>query len=210
MKDTIAYVYDFLSLVFENEIRERIKEIMLFGSVAKLSSDKKSDIDLFFNVKDKKEEKGIEEKLKSILKSFEVKAEKTWGLKKIKLPINFIVGSLEDETWKNLRDEIISSGILLYGQYKEMPENLSHNYLFYYSLNNLSRKNKMKFIRKMFGYSLKRNKIKYEQKGFLKEIAGLKLGSNTILIPFNEVVKIKKLFKDFDIHYKIIENWVRA
>ena len=183
---------------------------MLFGSVAKLSSDKKSDIDLFFNVKDKKEEKGIEEKLKSILKSFEVKAEKTWGLKKIKLPINFIVGSLEDETWKNLRDEIISSGILLYGQYKEMPENLSHNYLFYYSLNNLSRKNKMKFIRKMFGYSLKRNKIKYEQKGFLKEIAGLKLGSNTILIPFNEVVKIKKLFKDFDINYKIIENWIRA
>ena len=81
MKDTIAYVYDFLSLVFENEIREKIKEIMLFGSVAKLSSDKKSDIDLFFNVKDKKEEKSIEEKLKSILKSFEVKAEKTWGLK---------------------------------------------------------------------------------------------------------------------------------
>lgn len=208
-RELIAYIYDFLSMVFESEIQEKIKEIMLFGSVAKNSFDKKSDIDLFFNVKEKKDEKEIEEKLKSILKSFEIKAEKTWGLKKIKFPINFIVGSLEDETWKNLREEIISSGVLLYGQYKEMPENLSHNYLFYYSLNNLSRKNKMKFIRKMFGYSLKRGRKKYEQRGFLKEISGLKIGSNTLLAPSQEVLKIKKLFRDFKIKYKIMESWVR-
>ena len=208
MRKIVAYIYDFLSMVFENEISEKIKEIILFGSVAKKSFDKKSDIDLFFNIKEKNEE--IEEKLKSILKSFEVKVEKTWALKKIKFPINFIVGSLEDETWKNLRDEIISSGILLYGQYKEMPENLSHNYLFYYSLNNLSRKNKMKFIRKMFGYCLKRGRKKYEQKGFLKEVNGLKLGSNALLIPSQEVLSIKKLFGDFKIKYRIIEGWVRV
>ena len=196
-------------MVFENEIQEKIKEIILFGSVAKNSFDKKSDIDLFFNLKEKKNEKEIENELKSILKSFEIKAEKTWELKKIKFPINFIVGSLEDETWKNLRDEIISSGILLYGQYKEMPENLSHNYLFYYSLNNLPRKNKMKFIRKMFGYNLKRGSKKYEQEGFLKEISGMKIGSNALLAPSQEALKIKKLFKDFKIKYRIIESWIR-
>lgn len=205
----LAYIYDFLSMVFENGVGKKIKEIMLFGSVAKGSYDKKSDIDLFFNVKDKNEEKEIEEKLKAILKSFEVKAEKTWALKKIKFPINFIVGSLEDETWKNLRDEIISSGLMLYGKYKEIPENLRQNYLFYYSLNNLSRKNKMKFIRKMFGYSLKRGRKIYEQGGLIKEINGFKLGSNAILIPSQEVLKIKKLFKDFKVSYKIIESWVR-
>lgn len=203
----IAYIYDFLSIVFENEISKKISEIILFGSVAKKSFDKKSDIDLFFNVKEKNEE--IEKELKSILKSFEIKAEKTWGLKKVKFPINFIVGSLEDETWKNLREEIISSGILLYGEYKLMPKNSNHNYLFYYSLSNLQRKEKMKFIRKMFGYSLKRGKKEYGQEGFLKEINGLKLGSNVILFPPQEILKIKKIFSDFKIKYKIIESWVR-
>jgi len=203
----LAYIYDFLSMVFENETSKKISDIILFGSVAKKSSDKKSDIDLFFNVKD--ENKEVEKELRTILKSFEIKAEKTWELKKIKLPINFIVGSLEDETWKNIRDEISSSGILLYGEYRQMPDNLTHNYLFYYSLSNLDRKEKMKFIRKMFGYSLKRGKKEYEQGGFLKEINGLKLGSNVILSPPHEVLKIKKIFSEFKIKYKIIESWIR-
>ena len=209
MSEIIAYVYDFLSMVFERGLGEKIEEIILFGSVAKKSFDKKSDIDLFFNVKDKKDSKEAEESLKSVLKSFEVKAEKTWGLKKVKLPISFIVGSLEDEVWKELRDEIISSGVLLYGHYKEMPEKLNHNYLFYYSLSNLKRNDKMKFIRKMFGYSLKKEKKEYAQEGFLAGIKGVKLGSNAILAPSQEVLKIKKMFNEFKISYKIIESWVR-
>jgi len=209
MNEIMAYVYDFLSLVFERGLEEKIKEIMLFGSVAKKSFDKKSDIDLFFNVRDKKDIKELEENLKSVLKSFEVKAEKTWGLKKIHLPINFIVGSLEEDTWKSLRDEIISSGILLYGQYKEMPEKVHHSYLIYYSLGKLKRNDKMKFIRKMFGYSLKKRKKDYVQEGFLKEVHGTKLGPNAILVQSQEVSEIKKLFKNFKIDYKIIEGWVR-
>lgn len=209
MREIVAYIYDFLSMVFENGAGEKIKEVILFGSVAKKSFDKKSDVDLFFNIKDKKDEREVEGELKKVLKSFEVKAEKTWALKKIKFPIKFIVGCLEDEVWKNLKDEIISSGILLYGQYKEMPEKLNHNYLFYYSLNNLPRKEKMRFIRKMFGYGLKRGKKEYRQEGFLKEISGLKLGSNAVLIPSQEALKVKKLFSSFKIKYKIIESWIR-
>ena len=209
MSEIIAYVYDFLSMVFEKGLGEKIEEIILFGSVAKKSFDKKSDIDLFFNVKDKRDSKELEESLKSALKSFEVKAEKTWGLKKVMLPIIFVVGSLEDEAWKGLRDEIISSGVLLYGHYKEMPEKLNHNYLFYYSLSNLRRNDKMKFIRKMFGYNLKKGKKEYAQEGFLAEIKGIKLGSNAILAPSQEVLKIKKMFNEFKISYKVIESWVR-
>ena len=209
MKEILAYVYDFLSMVFEDGIKGKIKEVILFGSAAKGTFDKKSDIDLFFNVKEKKDEKEIEEKLRNILKSFEIKSEKSWALKNIKLPISFITGSLEDKTWKNLRDEIISSGILLYGSYKEIPKNLNHNYLFYYSLSDLSRKNKMKFIRRMFGYNLKKGNNNYKREGFLKQIKGLKLGSNAILIPSNEIIKIKKIFNDFKINYKLIETWLR-
>lgn len=210
MSEILSYVYDFLSMVFENkDIINEIKEIILYGSYAKKSSDKESDIDLFFNIKNKDKSKEIEEELKKILKSFEIKAEKTWKLKKINLSISIIAGNLEDENWKGIKDEIASSGIILYSQYKEMPEKVSHYILFSYSLNNLKRKEKMKFIRTMFGYSLVKNKKEYKQKGILDEINGKKLSSNAVLIPSQESLKIKKIFSEFKIKYNLFDTWIR-
>lgn len=210
MSEILAYVYDFLSMVFENkDIIDEIKEIILYGSYAKKSYDKESDIDLFFNIKNKDKSKEIEEELKKILKSFEIKAEKTWKLKKINAPVSIIVGSLDDEVWKGVKDEIASSGIILYGSYKELPEKVNHYILFSYSLNNLKRKEKMKFIRTLFGYSLIKNKKEYKQKGILESIGGKKLSSNAILIPSQESLKIKKIFSEFKIKYNLFESWVR-
>ena len=184
MSKAIAYIYDFLSSIFEDEeLIKEINEIILFGSIAKKTSDKESDIDLFFNIKNEKETKNIERELSSLLKSFEVKSEKTWKLKNISYPINFIVGGLMEEKWKELRDEIISSGIILYSQYKEMSEKTTHYHLFYYSLSDIKRKDKMKFIREAFGYSLKKGKKEYIQKGLIENINGEKLSPNTILVP---------------------------
>jgi len=210
MDETIAYIYDFLSIAMEkNEIKEEIKQIILYGSVAKGTYDKESDIDLFFDIKNKEKTELVENFLRKSLKGFEIKSEKTWKLKKISFPISFIVGSLEEETWKGIREEISSSGILLYGPYKELPNNTQHYHLFYYSLTNLSRKEKMKFIRSAFGYSLKKNKKEYKQKGFIEEIKGIKLASNVILVPAADSLKIKSLFKKFKINYKISEAWIR-
>ncbi|MBS3075272.1 nucleotidyltransferase domain-containing protein [Candidatus Pacearchaeota archaeon] len=210
MSEILAYIYDFLSIVFENEeIIDEIKEIILYGSYAKKTYDEESDIDLFFNIKNKDKSKEVEEKLKKTLKSFEIKAEKTWKLKNIDIPISFIVGSLNDEMWKGIKDEIASSGIILYGTYKELPEKVSHYILFSYSLNNLKRKEKMKFIRTVFGYSLIKNKKEYKQKGILESIDGKKLSSNALLIPSKESLKIKKIFSEFKIKYNVFESWVR-
>jgi predicted nucleotidyltransferase len=210
MSEIISYIYDFLSTVFENkQFQENINEVILFGSVAKKNYDKKSDIDLFFDIKNKEMVKELEESLRNILKSFEIKSEKTWKIKKVNLPINFIIGSLRDENWKGLKDEIISSGIVLYSKYKETPENLKHYYLLYYSLNNLKRKEKMKFIRTAFGYITKKGKIEYKQRGIIEDFGGLKLASNVILISSEELSKIKKLFNEHRIEYKILETWIR-
>ncbi len=209
MTKIIAYIYDFLSMIFEDKIMDDINEIILFGSAAKGTQDKKSDIDLFFNIKDVKETKKIEENLRKILKSFEIKADKTWALKKIHFPINFIVGSLEDKTWEKLKDEIASTGILLYGKYKEMPSEVQPYFLIYYSLENLKRKDKMKFIRMAFGYSIQKDKKTYIQKGLLEDVKGLKLASNVMLIPSNEILKIKNILKEHKIKYKIMETWIR-
>src|SRR3989344_7782820 len=171
MFETIAYVYDFLSSVFEDEeVIKEINEVILFGSIAKKTSDKKSDIDLFFDIKHEEDAKIIEKKLSSILKSFEIKSEKTWKLKNVFYPINFIVGCLKEEKWSALKDEIASSGIILYSSYKEMPEKTTHYSLFYYSLSDIKRKDKMKFIREAFGYSLKKERKEYIQKGLLENL----------------------------------------
>ena len=210
MSNVLSYVYDFISMVWDDEsLKDDIKSVILFGSIAKGAYDKKSDIDLFFDIKNRVNVKDFEKKLKLILKSFEIKAENTWNLKGIKFPINFIVGSLEDETWKNLREEIISSGIMLYGAFKEIPDNLKHYFLFYYSLQNLDRKDKMKFIRKFFGYNLRKNKKEYTQKGLLEQIGGTKLGSNVILASSEYILDIKNILNKFRIKYKIKEIWVR-
>ncbi len=210
MNNVLSYLYDLLSMVFEDELmKDKINNVILFGSVVKGIYDKKSDIDLFFDVKDRKNKEIIEKNLKSILKSFEIKIEKTWNLKGIKLPINFIVDSLGSKIWKNLKDEIISSGIVLYGDYKEIPENLEHYFLFYYSLNNLDRKDKMKFIRKFFGYSLRKKDKEYKQRGLLEDINGTKLSSSAILIPNSDVLNVKSIFNKFKVKYKIKEIWIR-
>lgn len=206
----LSYIYDFLSFVFEeNALKEKIQAIILFGSIAKKSANKKSDIDLFFDIKKSYDIEFVNNSVKNALKSFEIKAEKTWNIKGIKIPISFIVGSLEENTWDSLRDEIASSGIILYGTYKEMPKNLIHYFLFYYTLRNLNRRDKMKFIRILFGYSLKKGKKEYKQEGLLKRINGRKLASNVILISSDEIIKVKDVFNKFRIKFRIIETWVR-
>lgn len=206
----IAYTYDFLSLLLEDsELKEYFKEIILFGSVAKGTSDEKSDIDLFFNIKNKEKISNIEETIKRILKSFEVKAERTWKIKNISFPISFIVGNLDEEKWKSLKEEIISSGVVLYGNYKEFPKGLIQKYMMYYSLVGLSRKDKMRFIRAFSGYSIKKNKKEYKQEGMLKKISGLKISQNVIMIEKENLLLIKQIFSKFKIKYHIVEIWIK-
>lgn len=210
MNKIYPYIYDFLSQVFEEEsLKNEIKEIILFGSVAKNTYDKKSDIDLFFHIKNKEKIREIEETIKKILKIFEIKAEKTWHLKKMNFPINILVGSLNDELWKGIKDEIASSGIILYSGYKELPEKINHYLLFSYSLNNLKRKDKMRIIRTLLGYKLKKGKKEYIQKGILGKINGIKLASNVVLVPMNESIKLKKIFNENKINYKVFDSWIR-
>lgn len=212
MKESLItpYIYDFLSMVFEEDkLKDSISDVILFGSVAKNEYDDESDIDIFFNIKDEKETKKIEESLKKIQKSFEVKASKTWDLKNIKFPISILVGVLEDEAWKGLREEIISSGIVLYGRYKVLPENLNHYFIINYSLNELSNKKKMKAIRQLYGYRIKKGKKTYEQPGILSSYNGKKLSNNVILIPGESLKEAKKFFQSHKIPYKIHESWIR-
>lgn len=205
-KQVISYVYDFLSLLFEKEDVEDINNIILFGSVAKNEFDKESDIDIFVDVS--KNEKEMEKKVSSALNSFYTKVENTWALKGINIPIKLIVGNLKEEKWRELKDEIISDGVSLYGEFKELSKKIEHYYLFKYSMKRFKRKDKMKFLRRLYGYKCEKKKKIYEQEGLLKQVEGERIGTYSILVPKKYIKNVKEFFKMFKMNYIIKEVWL--
>lgn len=206
----ISYIYDFLSLVFEDvNLKNIIHNVILFGSVARNEFDKYSDIDLFFDVKDISKEKEIESSLKTSLKSFETISLKKWRLKNVNYPINFIVGNLDNEKWSSLKADIISNGILLYGKYEKLPETIKHYALIYFSTKKMKKKDLMKLHRLLFGYKNIKNKKKYIHKGYIEKRSITKLNSNVLLCPLIELTELKKIFSKFKITINIIEIWTR-
>jgi len=205
-----AYAYDFLSILFEKEnLYRKIEKIILFGSIARGDFDKESDIDVFIELKDLKEKKEVEEIVNKTINIFEIKAEKTWYVRKIKLPIKPLVGKLEEQKWADLRYEIISMGVLLFGKYEQTPENLRQHILISYSLNRIKQSRKMQFLRKICGYETKRGKKVYEEKGVLAELNGEKIAANQIIIKAENAKDILDIIKKFKIPYTIKEIWRR-
>ena len=67
------YVYDFLSLLFDKmKRRNKIKAVILFGSAARNTAQKSSDVDIFIDV-DKKDKPEVDEIVKESLNEFEIK-----------------------------------------------------------------------------------------------------------------------------------------
>jgi predicted nucleotidyltransferase len=200
MKSLFPYIYDFLSLLLEDEkVRKKIKRVILFGSVARGDADEESDIDIFIDIQSEAHEKDVQGYLKEVEKRFYLLSERKWSLIGIRQPIKCIVGVLDDDKWKDLRLEIGDYGMVLFGGYEE-PEGVMKQYvIFSYSLSRLSQKKKMALLRRLFGYRLKRGKKVYENPGLLKEIGGEKLGRNAIMVPSGHSRKVGDFFASYGI-----------
>lgn len=204
----IPYVYDFISLLFDSpDAKKYIKNIILFGSTATGEVDKQSDIDLFINTSESVAEK-IESIAKDAEKRFYLSVEKKWSFLGINLPIKYIVADLDTYRWKEIKSEIISTGIVLYGKYEGIKEGLNHYVLFNYSISKLEQKKKMKFIRTFFGYKLKKQSKIYEKKGLISDIGGIKL-DNSILVPVEKSREIQKVMIGLKITPEIREVWMK-
>ncbi len=211
MKNLFPYTYDFLSFVFDSlEARKYIKAVILFGSVATGEHDKESDIDLFIDVASEELVEPVERLLKEAEKEFYHVVEKKWRLMGIETPIKSIVGSLETYRWKELKSEIISTGITLYGKYQGIKKGLKHFTIFSYGLSGLNQNKRVSFIRKCFGYSQKQNKKEYLHSGYLKEIGGARLGKNSILVPIDKTKDFHRFLLSFKITPEIREVWVKG
>lgn len=195
--ELISYAMDFVSFLMQNlKTSEKIKSIILFGSVARGDAGKESDVDIFIDVVE--DEKKIEKQIEKIKSSFfnSIKFNKYWKLLDITNDINVIVGKIDK--WK-LKDSMLGNAIVLYQKYVPVLEKGKNMIILSWGVIKQNSKRVM-LNKKIFGY----NYYGRLYKGMLGEYGGKKLGSNVIVVPAEDLNLFVKLFHNFKVAVKII------
>lgn len=184
----IALAMDFASYVIQKGFSDEIKNIILFGSVARGDAGDNSDIDLFVDVH--KQNKNTIIKLNKCLSGFEesTKFLDYWSLIGVQNEIKLTIGELDK--WKDLKPNIIANGILIYGKYK--PEIRDGKHMTYFIWENIKPNSKrVLFNKQMFGYT---HKSKFYD-GLVQKYGGEKLGKGCIVVPLENSNIFHGLFK---------------
>lgn len=188
----LSYAEDFVSFVIETIDISQVKNIILFGSVARDEADEDSDIDLFFDVV--RMDKKLEDKILQSKQKFysSIKYMEYWNLRGIKNEFALKIGKLND--WDELKNSIISNGKVLYGKYFDIPNGKN---LTYFILENIHPETKRILCSKrLFGYI--QNEIRYP--GLLEKYDGIKLGKGIIVVSTEH----SNVFMDFFKKNKIV------
>jgi predicted nucleotidyltransferase len=196
----IGFALSFASFLLDSNIGDKINKIILFGSVARGDFSEESDIDLFIDTRHM-----LEDDVERVLTAFRYsKINETWKLKGIKQEISLKIGDLNK--WP-LKRNVISSGILLYGKYNEVPENIKYYLMISMSLKNLKFSNQMKLWRKLYGYRQKIGNKIYVGKGLVEKLEGRKIGKAIILVPMQNRKEILDFLNKSKIKYRVNELW---
>ena len=193
----IAYAMDFSSFLIQKiKEKEKIRNVILFGSVSRDEANKNSDIDIFIDLVN--EDKMIEKEIFDILKKFldSTKNKNYWRPLGINNEIKLTLGMLEKR--KELKSSIISNGILLYGKFKSEIKRGKYNVFFIWE-NIKPNSKRVLFNKQMFGY--KQNKKFY--RGLIQKYNGERIGKGCIVASLENSNVFHKLFKKYKISVKI-------
>src|SRR3989338_6308380 len=195
----IAYSSYFISYLLD-ELKDlsKIREIILFGSVARRDATKESDVDIF--IRTMKNDRNLERQIgDSIEKFYKTREALLFKSKGIDNKINIIIGKLEE--WPKLKDSIEGSGVVLYGPF--ISSNTSGKKQVIISWNKIAI-NRGAFLNKLYGYKVgDRAYI-----GLIELLKGKKLGKSTIMIPVEHREEIFKLLKKYKVDAKILEVYI--
>ncbi len=191
-----AYAVRFTSFMIERlgEEISKIDNIILYGSVARGTADRDSDVDIFVDTTH-----DIKEKVNEILEEFYDSREYTlFRSKGVNNDIELKVGELSE--WGDLHRSISSTGKVLWGRYKttEEPIGTEHKIIFYWDKIGRSRSS---FLNKLYGFKSKDKKII----GLLENWGGKKTGKSSIMIPIQYKQDMFKLIEEYDVNAKNIE-----
>ena len=188
--ELIAFASAYTSFLLERV--SNIKEIILFGSVARGDFDSKSDIDIFVNTNAK-----LDTEIKKVTEQFyKSKIYDIWKNKGVAQNLSVKVGVLEK--WELYRS-ILSDGILLYGKYKgKIPQ---EHYLFITlsSIKKISKRNKV--MRKLFG----RKEKGYNISGFIEEKK--RMSPTTFFVSQQSSLKVLDFLRKEKVDFRIYECW---
>ncbi len=195
--ELIAYAMDFTSFLLYKLGKdvENIKQIILFGSVARGETTEKSDVDIFIDIF--QEDKKFLEKIDRIKEDFyeSVKFEKFWKLLRINYKIKPMTGKLNE--WKDLKLSIMANGIVLYGRYEKTPKERKRVILLWENVKPQSKR--ITINRRIFGYSY----FGKRYSGLLQKFEGIKLGKGAIEIPIESYPVFIKIFRNYKVPVRI-------
>lgn len=195
--ELISYAADFVSYVISKT--KGIERVILYGSVASGDYAENSDIDIFFDINDKK----LERKIKKCLDDYyKTRKFQEWKLKGIENPISIIAGRLDSEEWEDLKRAIMNTGIILYGKYKEKADK-TYQYIMLSFENIKPEKLRVAVHRKLFGF--KAGKTRYP--GLIEKASGIRVGKGIILVPVEKMKEIKDYLKNKKISPKVYDVW---
>lgn len=193
----IAYAMDFASFVIQKtKFQQEIRNIILFGSVARGEAGKESDIDLFIDVIEEKKE--IENDIRKCAESFiaSTKYKNYWKLLNIENEIKITIGNVQK--LKGLQSSIIANGITLYGKFMPVMKKGEHKTIFVWE-NIKPNAKRVLFNKQLFGY--KQNNKFY--KGLLQKYNGERLGKGCIIVSLEQANHMHEFFKRYKIAVKI-------
>ncbi len=196
----IAYAQNALSFMFlQNEIKDKVNSVYLYGSAVRGELMKESDIDVFIDC-EPEHEKNIELISNSAISKFCSSNDyNKWKLLKFTNAISIQVGQFMK--WE-LKTSILAEGILLYSKKPEILP-ATRKVLFAFQLPK-KKKNYLNLTRALYG----RKEQGYKEHGFLKNVNGHKMSSSVIIIPKEYQQKTMQLFQSKLVNYSMKEIWI--
>lgn len=194
-KDLIGYAVQYVSYIIYNlepSFSNSIKEVILFGSVARGEATASSDVDIFFNVP--KENKALSKRLAELTtKFYTTEFYRLWKNLGLRNDIKPLVGILQN--W-NLKQSIIANGITLFGRYKSSITGGSPLVIIYWQpIRNQSKR--VLLSKKVYGYSYKTK----HYPGMLSE-KGVKLSSNCLAVSVEDADAVLGIFTQMNVPFK--------
>jgi predicted nucleotidyltransferase len=199
-KFTKAYAAYFgaylVSSLIEKEMLDQIEKIILFGSVAKGTVTKESDVDVFIQTKN--ESKKLKTIISGIVESFYNSREAVlFRTKGVANRFNIIIGEIKK--WKELYRDIAATGILLWGPYQAgRPPEAKHMAIFYWKSVG---KNRGSFLNKLYGFKIGGRK----HPGLLEKWGGKKIGKSSVMIPIYHKEELIALIKQHDVDAEVLD-----
>lgn len=199
-------VFDFVKRVSDIDL---IQCIILFGSVARGEADRRSDVDFLvvFDTELPPESVKEREKISEIALDLEKKYDRS--IQVVFTNKNF------DGLDRQFVEETFREGIMLYGRIPQIDAGklmLEPFTLIYFSLKKLSKSDKMRVKKALYGHrTLKEYKgkvYKSEVKGLVEEFGGMRTGIASVLIPARRTKEFLEVLKKFGVEYHTLDVWI--